>query len=224
MADLPNVPSGVQELIGRLRGEGVKAGKEEAERVLQEARQQADQIVTQAKAEADQIRNQARTEIEAERKAAGEAIQTAFRDTELKLESEIKAAFADYVRRLVSMELRDKDFLRQLILAIFGRATSQLQKDQPAEIRLSDELFVADEKETRLTDEGRDRFRHLVLGISGEMLRKGIELAPAGTDDGGMRVRLVGEDLEIDLSEKALSDLLLSFLIPRFRAIVTGVD
>jgi hypothetical protein len=33
MADLPKVPSGVQELIGRLRDEGVKAGKQEAESV-----------------------------------------------------------------------------------------------------------------------------------------------------------------------------------------------
>jgi hypothetical protein len=34
----------------------------------------------------------------------------------------------------------------------------------------------------------------------------------------------VGEDLEIDLSDEALSELLLGYLIPRFRAIVTGVE
>jgi V/A-type H+-transporting ATPase subunit E len=224
MADLPNVPSGVQELIGRLRDEGVKAGKEEAESVLQEARQQADQIVAQANAEADEIRDKARTEIEAERAASREAIQMAFRDTTLKLKSQVMAAFSDHVRRLVSMELRDKDFLRQAILAIFGQATQEVAKDQPVEVLVSEELFVTDEKGSRLTEEGKERLRHMVLGISGEMLREGVDLKPSGETNGGMRVRLVGEDLEIDLSDEALSELLLGYLIPRFRAIVTGVE
>jgi V/A-type H+-transporting ATPase subunit E len=224
MADLPNVPSGVQELIGRLRDEGVKAGKQEAESVLQEARQQADQIVAQANAEADEIRDKARTEIEAERAASREAIQMAFRDTTLKLKSQVMAAFSDHVRRLVSMELRDKDFLRQAILAIFGQATQEVAKDQPVEVLVSEELFVTDEKGSRLTEEGKERLRHMVLGISGEMLREGVDLKPSGETNGGMRVRLVGEDLEIDLSDEALSELLLGYLIPRFRAIVTGVE
>lgn len=225
MADLPKGPSGVQELIGRLRDEGVKAGKQEAERVLQEARKQADQIVAQAKAEADEIRNQARSEIEADETAAREAIQLAFRDTGLRLGSEVKAAFAAHIRRLVSMELQDKDFLRQLILFFFGRAIPKATKDKPVEVLLSDELFVTEEKGTRLlSDEGRERLRHFVLGISGEMLRGGVDLKPSGDNNGGMRVRLVGEDLEIDLSDKALSELLLSYLIPRFQAIVAGVD
>lgn len=224
MADLPKVPSGVQELIGRLRDEGVKAGKQEAESVLQEARQQADQIVAQANAEADEIRDKARTEIEAERAASREAIQMAFRDTTLKLKSQVMAAFSDHVRRLVSMELRDKDFLRQAILAIFGQATQEVAKDQPVEVLVSEELFVTDEKGSRLTEEGKERLRHMVLGISGEMLREGVDLKPSGETNGGMRVRLVGEDLEIDLSDEALSELLLGYLIPRFRAIVTGVE
>lgn len=224
MTKTPKVPSGVQELVSRLRDEGVKAGQQEAERLLQEAQNQADQIVAQAKAEAEAIRNQARKEIEAERAASREAIQMAFRDTQLKLRSNIKAAFAARVRRLVSMELQDRDFLRQTILHFFGRATSNLTADQPVELRLSDELFVTDETGTRLTEKGRGALHHLVLGISGEMMRQGVELKPAGNNDGGMRIQLVGEDLEIDLSDKAISDLLIGYLIPRFRAIAEGVE
>jgi hypothetical protein len=42
--------------------------------------------------------------------------------------------------------------------------------------------------------------------------------------DSGVRVRLAGEELDIDISAKAVSELLLKFLIPRFRAIVQGVE
>jgi hypothetical protein len=34
----------------------------------------------------------------------------------------------------------------------------------------------------------------------------------------------VGEDLEIDLSDQAISDLLLQNLLPRYRAIVAGAE
>jgi V/A-type H+-transporting ATPase subunit E len=51
-----------------------------------------------------------------------------------------------------------------------------------------------------------------------------VELKPHGEVHAGIRVRLVGQDLEIDLSDRALSDLLLEHLTPRYRAIVTGEE
>jgi V/A-type H+-transporting ATPase subunit E len=63
-----------------------------------------------------------------------------------------------------------------------------------------------------------------VLGISGELLREGVDLKPAESVGGGIRIRLVGEDLEIDLSDKAISELLLQTMLPRYRAIVSGAE
>jgi V/A-type H+-transporting ATPase subunit E len=225
MTDAAKVSSGVQELINRLRDDGVKAGREKADQVLREAREQAAQIVAQAKAEATEMLNKARSEIETEKTAAKESIKVAIRDTELKMEAELKANFAAGVKRLVSVEMRDKEFLRQVILAVAGLAAgNKVCGGQPVEVLLPEELFVTDEQSTRLTDEGKDRLRHLVLGITGEMLREGVELKPSKGLSGGIRIRMVGEDLEIDLSDKAISELLLTFLLPRYRAIVTGAE
>jgi V/A-type H+-transporting ATPase subunit E len=66
--------------------------------------------------------------------------------------------------------------------------------------------------------------RRLVLGISGEMLEQGVDLKPSANMGGGIRIRLVGEDLEIDLSDQAISDLLLQNLLPRYRDIVSGAE
>jgi V/A-type H+-transporting ATPase subunit E len=224
MAEPTKVPSGVQELIGRLRDEGVKAGRQEAERILQEAQKQAAQIVAQANAEAEEIKNQAHSQATTERAAFQEAVKVAFRDTRLKLESEIRAAFTAHVKRLVSVEMEDRDFLRKCLLLIIGYATDGLSKDQPLEILIADKLFVREDDRPRLTAEGEQRLRHLVLGISGEMLREGIELKPASDIHGGLRVRLMGEDLEIDLRDRALADLLLKFLLPKFRSIAEGLE
>ena len=224
MVDRGIVSSGVQELISRLRDEGVQAGQLEADRIVSEARKRAAEIVDQAKSEAEEVRNKARSEIEAERGASREAIQLAFRDAELKLRSEFRAVVAERVKRLVSMELRDREFQREVILAIAGRATHRIRKNQKVEVLLSDDFFAADGKVAGLTGKGKEQVRHLVLAITSRMLREGVELRPSGDKEGGSRIRLVGEDLEIDLTDKAISDLLLKYLLPRYREIVLGVD
>ena len=225
MVETTKVASGVQELINRLRDEGVKAGQEKSDQVLREAQEQAFRIVAQAKAEAEEILSKARSEIETERAAANESLRVAIRDTGLKMEAELKADFAAHVKRLVSVELSDREFLRQIVLAIAGMAAGDKAcEGQPVEVLLPQNLFETDERETRLTEKGQDRMRHLVLGISGDMLREGVDLKPSEEISGGIRIRLVGEDLEIDLSDQAISDLLLQNLLPRYQAIVTGAE
>jgi V/A-type H+-transporting ATPase subunit E len=225
MAETTKDASGVQELISRLRDEGVKAGREKSEQILREAHEQASRIVADAETQAEEILCKARSEIEREKAAALESVRIAIRDTELKMEAEVKADFAAHVRRLVSVEMSEKKFLRQMILAIAGLAAGEkVCGDKPVEILLPKDLFETDEKRTKLTEKGQDRLRHIVLGISGDMLREGIDLKPSEDISGGFRIRLVGEDLEIDLSDRAISDLLLHNLLPRYRAIVRGVE
>ena len=47
--------TGVQDLINRLRDDGVRAGQEKADQVLRDARKQAAEIVSQAKSEAEEM-------------------------------------------------------------------------------------------------------------------------------------------------------------------------
>ncbi len=219
------VSSGVQDLIARLRDDGVKAGREKAEQVLEEAREEAARIVAEAKSQADEILSRAKVQIERDRNACMGSLRTAIRDTELKMESELKADFAAHVRRLVSIEMGDREFIRQCILAVSGMATGHMVcEGQPVEVLLPKDLFETDETGSRLTSEGKERMHHLVLGISADMLREGVELKPSRNLKRGIRVRLRGEDLEIDLSDKALSDLLLENLLPRYQAIVRGEE
>ena len=225
MDEQREVASGVRELIARLRDDGVKAGREKAEQVLQEAREEAAKIVAKAKAEADEMLGRAQAQIEMDRKACMGSLRTAIRDTELKMEAELKADFAAHVRRLVSIEMGDREFIRQCILAVSGMATGHMVcEGQPVEVLLPKDLFETDEFGSRLTPDGKQRMHHLVLGISGDMLREGVELKPSRNLERGIRVRLAGEDLEIDLSDQALGDLLLENLLPRYQAIVRGEE
>ena len=224
MTNTHEISSGVQDLIARLRDEGVEAGQKEAEELVQKATEQAAQIIAEAKAEAEQIVKKGRADIEVERTASQEAFKVAIRDTRLELGEELKAVFASHVRRLVSAELQDREFLRQILLTIAGRAAATVPEDQPLEVLVCQEVFADGEACKGVTESSKEALRHFVLGVSGEMLREGVELRPSKDIHAGIRIRLVGEDVEIDLTDKALSDLILKHLLPRYRNIVAGVD
>lgn len=215
------VSSGVQELIERLRREGVEAGESEARDAVTRARRQADEILSSARREAEELRARTRRDLEAERNAAHEALRLAARDLQLELKERLAARFEAQVKQLVSTELSSHDGLRALILAVAGQVGTELadqaEADQQMQVTIGGDL--PDEQLDALT-------RELAAGL----LRDGVELVPAaeggpagGTQEGGIRVRLAGQDIEVDLSANALANLLLRRLTPRFRELFAAL-
>lgn len=218
------ISSGVQELIDKLRNQGINEGERQAEQLINEAHNKASHILLQAQKEADQLLSEAREKLEVERKSSHEAIKTAFRDTEIDLRSKLRGAFSAHLKRLVTLELKDKDFIKQLILAIASVKGSEIDPTSSVKILLPAKLFEIDEKNLQVNQEEKARLHHLVLGITHEMLREGIELIPSSDIKGGIKVRMVGKDVEIDLTDETLSNLILKYLLPRYREIISGRD
>jgi V/A-type H+-transporting ATPase subunit E len=105
-------------------------------------------------------------------------------------------------------------------MVLAGQAAEQYPRDQQLEILISD-LLLGKEEENEELDKA---IRTSVLGISSTMLREGVEIIPSSEVAGGARVRVVGEDVEIDLTEEAISKLLLKHLLPRYRSILEGAE
>jgi V/A-type H+-transporting ATPase subunit E len=220
MAEETPTSSGVQDLISRIRDDGVQAGKQEAERILADAQREATGMIEDAQSEAEKMRQKARAEIQTEETAALEALQLAARDTGLRLEAEVIAAFESCVERLVSPVAHDGSVIRALVLVLAGHAVEEFVKDKEIQVLASDLLF----KKADESPELQERVRQAVLGITGEMLREGVELIPSSEVEGGARVRLVGENLEIDLTADAIHRVLMKHLLPRFRRILEGSE
>lgn len=218
-AEIPTAAQGVQELVERIRGEGVRAGREEADRILREARAQAASLRASAEAEAREMVERARAQIAREQAAGVEALKNAARDAALELRGNVRASFERYVQRLVSTDLRDAAFVRSLVLVLAGEAAARHIEDHDAVIFVSSALAGGADA-TPPSPAIREKIRSAVLGAAGAMLREGIDLLPADGVAGGARVRLVGQDLEIDLTDTAVTRLLLKHLLPRYRDIV----
>lgn len=210
--------SGVQALIARIRDRGVEAGRSEGERLLTEAQAEAARLVAEAEERAEALLAEARARIQSEEQAGLAALRMAARDTGLQLRQAVLAAFEEHVRRLVTEVTLDGSFLHSLVLTLAGQAADEHLGDKQVQIQVA--KFLAGDSDAEL-DEAE---RRAALAISSLMLREGVELIPTDKVRGGARVRVVGEELEIDLTDEAIATLLLERMIPRFRSILEGVE
>ena len=211
--------SGVQDLVDRIRDQGVLAANEKAAKIIRDAEAKSAKMLADAKREAEQLRENTRIEIESNHKAALEALKLSARDTVLQLESKVSSAFEGFVQRLVTSATRDEQFIKSIVLVLAGHVEKELIGDKEIQILIS-ESILTDQPNEKL----RERTKQTILALSSEMLREGVELIPSSQIEGGARVRLVKDKLEIDLSDKAIASLLYQRILPRFKAIFEGSE
>jgi V/A-type H+/Na+-transporting ATPase subunit E len=212
--------AGVESLIGRLRDEGITQGRTQAEALVTAAQQQAAEIVATAQREAEAMLARANEEA-GKLKAAGEdAIRLAMRDTILALEGDLLKGFTDRLHRLVKGVLADSAFLQRLILEVAGRVAPT--GAQRAEVLLPAELVSLEDLQSKPEEATPGTLMHFVLSLGGGMLREGMSFGVSEDGEAGIRVRLVDEDVQIDVTESAISQLLLRHMLPRFRALLRG--
>ena len=222
--DLP-LSSGVDTLIARLRSEGVDAGEREADTIVQNARAQAEEILASARAESEAHLTTARNEADAYRHAGEEALKTAMRDAVLDMKTRLMTQFSADVKRLVSHHLEDPELIKTMIVEIAGRVRdgARLNDDDEIDIILPENVVGLADLRDKPQELQHGRLTELVLGLTGDMLRKGVgfRTRPDGTK--GIRVEVKDRDIELDLTEEAVAGLLLQHLQPRFRAILEGI-
>jgi V/A-type H+/Na+-transporting ATPase subunit E len=211
--------AGVQNLVDRIRDQGVLAATEKANKILRDAEAKSAKMLADAKLEVERLRENARIEIESNRAAALEALKLSARDTVLQLKSGISSAFEVFVKRLVISATRDEKFIKSIVLVLAGQVEKELIRDKEIEILISESILTGQENK-KLGERGKQT----ILGLSSEMLREGVELVPSSDIEGGARVRLVKEKLEIDLSDKAISKLLYQRILPRFQSLLEGSE
>lgn len=211
--------SSVQALIDRIRDQGVQKAREDGARILAEAEAKAAQLINDAQKETEQMRAKATAEIEAERAAASEALKLSARDTVLQLKNLVSTAFEAFVRRLVTTATQDRELIKDLVLVLAGHSADEFIKDKDIQILFS-EAVLTGQPDPKLRDLGKQ----FILSLSSDMLREGVELLPDSGISGGAKVRLVNEQLEIDLSDKAIAKMLADRLSSRFQAILAGIE
>ena len=189
---------GIQALIERLRSEGIDDGRQEAERLLEEARTDIALLREAARAEAEGLLARAREHIRIEQEASLGAIRLAYRDSVLRLKQDVLLQFGERLHRRVQAELGDPALLRRLLLGLV----------QPTPQGGLNKLNESD-----LEALARDGTARLLID--------GLELRPVAGGQ-GLRIGLADGHVELQLTDEALTELLLEQLLPRVRRHLDG--
>lgn len=213
--------AGVDKLIDRLRDDGIAQGRSQAQALVTAAQKQASDIVAAAQREADSIVVKAKEEA-GKLKAAGEnAIALAMRDTILSLEGELVKEFRNKLVNLIKGLLVDPAFLQRLILEVASKA-APVSTGKPVELLLPADVVSLEDLQRKPEQATPGTLMHFVLSLGGGMLRDGMRFGVADDGEAGIRVCLVDDDVRIDLTESAISELLLRHMLPRYRALLRG--
>ncbi len=174
----------IQELTSKLYNEGVEKGREEADKILANAKSERNQIIADAKKEAEQILSSARKEI-AEMKSNAEAELKLFASQATEaLKSEITNLVTDKIAvSSVKAAVEDKTYMQKLITEL----VKNWSKDETLSIGVenADELkkYIAENTKT-LLDKGLK-----IESVNG--LKSGFLLSP---QDGSYKVKFGEEE------------------------------
>lgn len=216
--------SGIDDLIERLRDDGVAAGKREAARIVEEAERRADWIVNQAEQQAEELRRRAEADAQRYRRSAEDALQTAVRDAVLSLKNKLTQKFRSQTETIVSTTLSDQAFMQTLIRDLLAQISDNVQAEPRGElnIRLPKDVIGVEELRRQPESLEEGSLSHFVAHLAQALLAEGIQF-DSGPQGHGLRVQLKDTGVEIDLSDKALAELLLQHLQPRYHALMDGI-
>lgn len=217
--------SGVEALIERLRNDGVSAGQEEAEDLIVNAQKHAEWIIEKAELEAQELLAEAHKEANAIKISGADALQLAGRDALLKLRDTLLGSFSHEVMRVVGEQMTDEKFIEKLILALAGTVRDKTGLDEHGEIVISlpEDIMGVEELRKKPEELKEGKLSQYTAAIAANLLREGVQFEVAENIKTGLSVRLVDDDMVIDFTDKAVADLLLEHIQPRFRALLQGI-
>ena len=193
----------LQELIDRIKAEGVKSAEAEAERIRQEAQRRADEIVAEAhKSAADIV---ARGQAEADRfdQTSQEAVRQAARNTILSLRSQITAIFRDLTETEVGKVLTGKVLEEAIVTLIKGWSGGRRAELDvllpPAELK---------------------KIEGALRSSLAAELRKGMELKPFPALKAGFRIGMKDGSAYFDFTAEEIANILGEYLNPRLAELV----
>ena len=197
--------AGVDELVDRLHRDGVEAGRQEAERLVETARAEADALLTAARAERDRLLAEAKREVEALRRSSEAALGLAMRDTLLRTREALTALIVDRLGSRVREALLQPEALAELI----GWAAQQMV----GEGKLTAEVGGVEHRSGALAA--------LADQLCSDLAEQRPELQMDGIRP-GVVLRREGETIALEFTDETITAFLFARMQPRFRKIFEG--
>jgi len=212
---------GVQELIEKLRNQGVDTGRREAGKIVADAEAKAAATIADAEKRAAAIVSKAREEADFITKAGKEALQLAERNAVLELKDYLLDKFSDQIRAVVSHSMENDKLLEAMILEVAGQ--NNLRGEQNIEVILPRKVIGIDELRDNPELLKAGGLLEFAVKRASNMLAEGVTFKVGDANQSGISFRLRDKDIQVELTDEAVAAVLLKHLQPRFRALLEGI-
>lgn len=197
----------LQEIIDKIKTDGVQSAEEKANVILQDAKNEAAKILEKARVEATRILDEGKIEAERFEKASISSIEQASRNTLLSF----KVGVTDALSSLIQIETAkayNADVLKTLI---------------PETVK----AFIAKEGEDDLTivlseDNAKKLSSELLVAFKNE-LSKNVEIKANDEIAGGFRIGIKDGAAYYDFSAEAVANMFSKYLNPKVTKILNSV-
>lgn len=164
----------LQELISKIKSEGVQAAQSEGKAIEAQARTRAQQIIDEAKKKADQIVAQAGEESKKLRESTEKALQQSSRDMLLNLRKEIETALKGLMAVSVK-EALTPERLADIIESVIKNFISHKSSDVKVEVTVSHQDLKA--LQAGFIKKLQDHLKHPIKFHSAEDIGKGFTVS-----------------------------------------------
>ena len=189
----------LQELIDKIKKDGVEASEAESKVIIAEAKAEAEKIIAQAQAQAGKILDSAKAETERMRKSSEDAISQSGRNLLISFREsvtrELKIILSENVNAVYS-----SDAIAGLIIRVVENWANKPDAEDLSVILSTEEL---------------NKLEKTLLAALKEKMLKGVTLKANDNFDGGFRIAINNGSAYYDFSSEAVVDMLSNYLSPK---------
>jgi V/A-type H+-transporting ATPase subunit E len=193
----------LENLIEKIKKEGIEDGKAAGEEILADARKEAVALVEKAKADAAAHAAEAEKKAAQFRANAELAVKQAARDAELVLKDRLSELFNRVFKQKIESALAP-----ELVAELIKTAVAQWKPGAEIEVTVAE----GDRKKLEAL---------LASGVKAEAA-KGITLKPSSAFSGGFRISAKGENVVYDFTDETFAELLRGFVNPSLKKLLEG--
>ena len=209
MVELERAETRIQVICDKIRSETLDPAKEQAQEIIENARKEAERILHQANKDAEHMVKETRKSLEEEKQIFQSSLEQASKQSIEMLKQKIEESlFNPTLEKWIKDHLGNASSYGSLIDALVKAIQKDgIKSDLTVQIP---KAFKADEINAELSQ-----------NIIKQLKDHSVELSDL---PGGVRVKILGKNMVLDLSSKALQDIVASYIHKDFRKVFFGSE
>ena len=193
---LESGPDKVREICEMIRAETLQPAKEQAARIIADAHAQADEIISRANKDAEELMKTLKKDLEKEKSVSQATIELAVKQSVATLKQHLTTVFTDEMTEMTKQELQKTEVLCNIVNVVLG-AVQEHGIDTNIQVALAKGVNK------------QEVVNALIARVHNKLLHNQIEI---GDFQAGVVIKLVNRKVALEVTEKAVVELLSAYL------------